>query len=87
MAALGTGANLLAEDIEALRRCRVRIIADVDSAGAQTATRMGQQLVPVAAEVQVLSLAGLKRDDGLVVKDLFDLSRIDYDDFEANRDL
>lgn len=31
--------------------------------------------------------AGLHRDDRSQVKDLFDLSRIDYDDFEANRDL
>jgi hypothetical protein len=87
VAALGTGVNPLVEDVEVLLHRRVRIIADVDPAGEQTAARIGQRLLPVAAEVQVLSLAGLTRDDGSPVKDLFDLSRIDYDFFEANRDL
>jgi len=41
----------------------------------------------VAEEVQIFNLSGLHCDDGSLVKDLFDLSRIAYDDFESNRDL
>ena len=87
VAALGTGVNVIAEDVQVFLGRRVRIIADVDPAGVHTAARIGERLTSVAAEVQTFSLAGLKRDDGLPVKDLFDLSRIDYEDFEANRDL
>jgi hypothetical protein len=87
VAGLGTGINLLAEDVEVFLRRRVRIIPDVDQAGMQTAMRISQQLLPVAADVQILNLAGLKRDGGSPVKDLFDLTRIDVDDFERERDL
>jgi hypothetical protein len=48
---------------------------------------VGKQLLGVAAEIQIFDFAGLRRQNGSVVKDLFDLSRIDCDDFEANRDL
>jgi hypothetical protein len=87
VAGLGTGINLLAEDVEVFLRRRVRIIADVDQAGVQSALRIGQRLLAVVAEVQIFNLAGLRRDDGSPVKDLFDLTRIDYDDFETSRDL
>jgi hypothetical protein len=87
LAGLGTGINVLAEDVEVFLHRRVRIIADVDQAGMQTAMRISQNLLRVAADVQIFSLAGLKRDDGSPVKDLFDLTRIDYDDFEQSRDL
>jgi hypothetical protein len=87
VASLGAGINPPADDLEKLRGHRVRIIADVDKSGVQAAARIAECLTCVAAEVQIFSLAGLKRDDGLPVKDLFDLSRIDYDNFEANRDL
>ena len=87
VAALGAGVVPLAEDIEHFRGRRVRIIGDVDEAGVEAATRIGKSLAPVAEDVQVFSLAELHRDDGSQVKDLFDLSRIDYDDFESNRDL
>ena len=87
VAGIGTAINPPLDDLEKLRGRRVRLIADVDESGVQTAARIAECLTPVTAEVQIFSLAGLKRDDGLAVKDLFDLSRIDYDDFEANRDL
>ena len=87
VAGVGAAINPPVDDLEKFRRRRVRIIADVDESGVQTAARIAECLTSVAAEVQIFSLAGLKRDDGLPVKDLFDLSRIDHDDFEANRDL
>jgi hypothetical protein len=87
VAALGTGVNPLAEDLEVLLHRRVRIIADVDPVGEETAARIGQLLLRVAAEVQIFSLAGLTRDDGSPVNDLFDLTRINHHFFEASRDL
>ena len=87
VAGVGTAINPPLDDLEKLRARRVRIIADVDQSGVQTAARIAECLPSVATEVQIFSLAGWRRDDGLPVTDLFDLSRIDYDDFEANRDL
>jgi len=87
VAALGTGVTLRSDDVEKFSGRRVRIFGDADSAGQETASRVAKQLLPVAEEVQVFSLAGLNCRDGSSVKDLFDLSRIDCDGFEANRDL
>ena len=85
--ALGSAIKLSPEDLEKFRGRRVRIVADADASGERAVACVAQQLVSCADEVQVLNLAGLKRDDGVPVKDLFDATRIDYDDFEANRDL
>ena len=87
VAALGAGVKPLADDVEKFRGRRVRIFGDADTAGEHAASRIGQQLASVAEEVQIFNLAGLHCEKGLLVKDLFDLTRIDYDDFEANRDL
>jgi hypothetical protein len=87
VAALGTGVKLLSDDVEGFRGRRVRIFGDADPVGQQTAYRIAEQLVPIAEEVQIFNLSGLHCQDGSEVKDLFDLSRIDYDAFEANRDL
>jgi hypothetical protein len=85
--ALSASVNLLPDDIDKFRERRVRIFGDADTAGEQAADRIGQQLAPVAEEVQIFSLVGLHRDDGERVKDLFDVTRIDVDDFERERDL
>ena len=87
VAALGAGVKLLADDVEKFRRRRVRIFGDADTAGQDAVSRVAKQLSPVAKEVQTFSLADLHCEEGSLVKDLFDLTRIDYDDFEANRDL
>jgi hypothetical protein len=87
VAGLGAGIRLLPDDVGKFHGRRVRIFGDADPAGQQTVFRVGKQLLLVADEVQIFSLTGLHCDDGSLVKDLFDLSRIDYDDFEANRDL
>ena len=87
VAALGAGHHLRADDIEKLRGRRVRIFGDADTAGQETVSRVANQLLPVAEEIQIFNLAGLHCEKGAPVKDLFDLSRIDYDDFEANRHL
>jgi len=41
----------------------------------------------VATETQIFDLMGLYRDDDAPVRDLFDVTRIGYESFEANRDL
>jgi hypothetical protein len=87
VAALGTGINLRADDVEKFSGRRVRIFGDADTAGQETVSRVGKQLLVAADEVQIFNLAGLHCQNGSLVKDLFDLSRIDCDDFEANRDL
>jgi hypothetical protein len=86
-AALGAGVNLRTDDIEKVSGRRVRIFGDADTAGQETVSRIGKQLLATAEEVQIFNLAGLHCQDGSLVKDLFDLTRIDCDDFEANRDL
>ena len=87
VAALGAGVKPLPDDVEKFRGRRVRIFGDADPAGKEAVSRVGNLLLPVAEEVQIFNLSGLHRDDGSLVKDLFDLSRIAYDDFESNRDL
>jgi hypothetical protein len=84
--ALGAAVNPCA-DVEKLSGRRVRIFGDADTAGQETAARVGKQLLAAADEVQIFNLAGLHCENGSLVKDLFDLSRIDSNDFEANRDL
>jgi hypothetical protein len=83
--ALGSAVKVLHEDIEKFRGRRVRIFGDADPAGQHAAYRIAEQLAPVAEEVQIFNLAGLHCQDGSAVKDVFDLTRINYD--EANRDL
>jgi hypothetical protein len=87
VAALGAGINLRADDVEKFRGRRVRIFGDADAAGQETMSRVANQLSSVAEEIQIFNLAGLRCDKGAPVKDLFDLTRIDYEDFEANRDV
>jgi hypothetical protein len=87
VAALGSGVKLLPDDVQGFSGRRVRIFGDADPAGQQAVYRIADQLVPIAEEVQIFNLAGLHCLDGSLVKDLFDLSRVDCDDFETNRDL
>jgi hypothetical protein len=85
--ALGAAVNPCADDVEKFSGRRVRIFGDADTAGQETVSRVGKQLLAAADEVQIFNLAGLHCQNGSFVKDLFDLSRIDYNYFEANRDL
>jgi hypothetical protein len=85
--ALGSALKPIPDDVAKLRGRRVRIFPDVDAAGSGAAKRIGEAIAAVAGEVQIFDLAGLYRDDGAPVKDLFDVTRICHADFEANRDL
>ena len=85
--ALGSAIKLTQEDLERFPGRRVRIPADADRDAEQASMRIAQQLAAFSDEVQLFNLRGLNRDDDTPVKDLFDVTRIDYNDFEANRDL
>jgi hypothetical protein len=87
VAALGSGVTLCVDDLEKLRGRRLRIFGDTDTAGQETVARVSNQLLAAADEVQIFSLFDLHCRDGALIKDLFDLTRIDSDDFDANRDL
>jgi hypothetical protein len=68
VAALSASVNLLADDVEKFRGRRVRIFGDADETGEQAASKIGQQLAPIAREVQIFTLAGLHCGDGSLVK-------------------
>jgi hypothetical protein len=87
VAALGSAVKPTRDDIEKLRGRRLRLLPDVDAVGQEAAVRIGQAIATLAVETQIFDLKGLCRDDGEPVNDLFDVTRISYDDFEANRDL
>jgi hypothetical protein len=87
VAALGSGVTLCPDDIEKFRGRRVRIFGDTDTAGRDAVARVANQLLATADEVQIFSLSDLHCRDGALIKDLFDLTLIDSDDFEVNRDL
>jgi hypothetical protein len=87
VAALGSAVKPTRDDIEKLRGRRLRLLPDVDAAGQDAAARIGRAIATQAAETQIFDLKGLYRDDGEPVNDLFDVTRISYDDFEANREL
>src|SRR5262249_45098103 len=85
--ALGSAIRISPQDLEKFRGRRVRIVADADASGEDAVSRVAEQLASFADEAQAFNLAGLNRDDAAPVNDLFDATRIDYDSFEANRDL
>ena len=68
VAALGTGINLRGDDVEKFSGCRVRIFGDADTAGQETVSRVGKQLLAAADEVQIFNLTGLHCQDGSLVK-------------------
>ena len=66
---------------------RVRIFPHLDEAGQDAAARWERQLVDIGAEVDCFSLAGVRKVDESVVKDLNDLAFLHADDFEEDRAL
>jgi len=79
--------KLIPDGLEKLRGRRIRVFPYVDAAGHNAARRIGQSIAAVATETQIFDLRGLYRDDDAPVRDLFDVTRIGYESFEANRDL
>src|SRR5439155_27040680 len=56
--ALGSAVKLIPDDVEKLRRRRIRIFPDVDAAGRDAAARIGQVIATLAAEAQIFDLRG-----------------------------
>ena len=65
----------------------VRIFPHVDTSGQKAAAQWAKALTPVAAQVDVFCFDGLRRVDGVPVKDLNDLFWINADDFENEREI
>jgi hypothetical protein len=65
---------------------RVRIFAHHDPAGRKSLEHWQAQLTGIAAKVDTYDFGGLIQSDGSPVGDLNDLSRIDYDSWEDNRE-
>jgi hypothetical protein len=84
---LGEGTRIAEQEARKMSGRRVRIIPDATDGGFDAGDRWAEAFAAWAKEVQILDLRGLRRDDGHAVKDLNDCTRIDADDFEANREL
>ena len=85
VAMLGAGARIAPDALEAFRGRRVRIVAHADGAGQEAAQRWGEQLHPLAARLDVVTLGTLLRRDGAPCKDLNDALQVDADTFEQAR--
>jgi hypothetical protein len=64
---------------------KVRIFSHNDPAGREALKRWAGQLYGIASIVDNFDFAGLIQADGQPVNDLNDLSKIEYDNWEANR--
>jgi hypothetical protein len=87
VAMLGAAPRIAADALPCFVGKPVRIVPDLDDAGAGAALRWERQLRDAGLTAHCYDLSGLTRDDGAPVKDLNDLTRISADDFEVNREL
>ncbi len=87
VAMLGAAQRIEPEAVPHFAGKRVRIFPHLDGAGAGAALRWESQLREAGIDAHCYDLAGITRDDGAIVKDLNDLTRVSADDFEANREL
>jgi len=87
VAMLGASLAIPAEDLPLFAGKRVRFVVHADNAGRASAHRWARQLAGVAAAVDAVELAGLRRTDNSAVKDLNDITSIHPDDFEAHHAL
>jgi hypothetical protein len=80
VAMLGASNGINEEVIPEFRRCRILAFPDYDRAGLRGCLRWELQLRDVAGEFSICDYGGLKRDDGLPIKDLRDFVRLGADD-------
>lgn len=85
VAMLGATARIAPDALDAFKGRRVRIVAHADAPGQEAAQRWGQQLDPLAARLDVVTLGTLRRRDGAPCKDLNDALHVDADAFEQAR--
>ena len=77
--------SIAAEALPCFSGKRLRIFAHADNPGQRAAAVWMRQLEGIAAVIDHFSFHALQRSDGEPVNDLNDLSLIDYDCWEANR--
>jgi hypothetical protein len=89
VAIFGASNRIPDDALKQFRGKRVRIFPHVDAngAGLNAAANWENQLKAAAVSVDAFDLTGLFRSDGGAVKDLNDLTSIDVDCFERDRDL
>jgi hypothetical protein len=88
VAMLGGGSRIAPEALHFFQEKIVRIFAHADQPGIEAAARWQQQLTEAgAADVHCFDLSDLLTSDGRPVKDLNDLTSLDADEFESDRQL
>jgi hypothetical protein len=87
VAMLGAAQRIAPEALARFAGKRVRIFPHLDTAGAAAALRWESQLRTVKIDAHCFDLSGLVRQDSAPVKDLNDVTQINADVFDANREL
>jgi CHC2-type zinc finger protein len=89
VAILGASNRIPADALKLFAGKRVRMFphADENLAGLCAAANWGAQLLPIVTRVDAFDFTGLVQCGGKPVKDLNDLTNIDYDCMEAERDV
>lgn len=87
MAMLGASLSIPEDALPLFTGKRVRIFPHLDDAGRKAAVRWETQLTEAGVDAHCFSLEGIAMASGEPVNDLNDLSSVDADDFEADRDL
>ncbi len=87
VAMLGASNKIPAEALPMFKNKAVRVFPHLDESGQKAAVCWETQLRAAGADVHCFSLAGLSMTSGEAVADLNDLTSIDADQFEAERDL
>lgn len=87
VAMLGASQRIHADALPRFRGRRVRIFRHCDPAGHKAAREWTRQLRDTGATVDAFDLSGLSAVDGSPAKDLNDLTQLDADAFEQDRNL
>jgi hypothetical protein len=87
VAMLGASLAIPAEDLPPFAGKRIRFFVHADEPGRASVQRWAHQLAAVAAAVDAVDFADLRKSDDSPVKDLNDLTSVHPDDFETHRAL
>jgi hypothetical protein len=81
------GSRIAVEALPFFQQKAARIFAHADQPGIEAAARWQQQLADAGAHVHCFDLSDLLTSDGRLAKDLNDLTSLDADEFESDRQL
>lgn len=85
VAILGASNQIPGDVLRLFAGKRVRLFPHADAAGLRAAANWEAQLLPIVAHIDAFDFSGLLQSGGAPVKDLNDLTNIDYDCMEAER--